>query len=92
MKSLAYTYNDFLRRLKKTILRNELAGDRRGLWWLIRGSNVGLIEESMSELSNVTQAEQEARPQSSMSYTIPPLRDSGLNNNISEKIARSIII
>ena len=31
-------------------------------------------------------------PQSSMSYAIPPLRDSGLNNNISEKIARSIII
>ena len=43
-----------LRRLKKTILHNELAEDRRGLWWFIRGSNV-----SMSELSNVT--EQEAR-------------------------------
>jgi ATP-dependent DNA helicase 2 subunit 2 len=52
-------YNDFLRRLKKTILQNELTGDRRELWWLIRRSNVGLIEKSMLELSNVT--EQEAR-------------------------------
>jgi len=52
-------YNDFLRRLKKTILQNELAGDRRELWWFIRRSNVGLIDKSMSELSNVT--EQEAR-------------------------------
>ena len=52
-------YNDFLRRLKKTILQNELARDRRELWWLIRRSDVGLIEKSMSELSNVT--EQEAR-------------------------------
>ena len=25
-------YNDFLRHLKKTILQNELAGDRRELW------------------------------------------------------------
>jgi ATP-dependent DNA helicase 2 subunit 2 len=33
-------YNDFLRHLKKTILQNELAGDRRQLWWLIRRSNV----------------------------------------------------
>jgi len=52
-------YNDFLRRLKKKILQNELAGDRRELWWLIRRSNVGLIDKSVSELSNVT--EQEAR-------------------------------
>ena len=46
-------YNDFLRHLKRTILQNELAGDRRELWWLIRRSNIGLIEKSMSELSNV---------------------------------------
>jgi hypothetical protein len=26
-------------------------------WWLIRGSDVGLIEKSMSELSNVTEQE-----------------------------------
>ena len=30
--------------------------------------------------------------QSSMSYAIPPLRDFGLNNNMSKKIARSIIM
>jgi hypothetical protein len=86
-------YNDLLRCLKKTILQNELAGDRRELWWLIRRNNVGLIEKSMSELSNVTEQEaREANTQSSISYAIPPLRDSGLNNNISEKIARSIIV
>ena len=33
-------YNDSLRYLKKTVPRNELAGDRRELWWLIKRCNV----------------------------------------------------
>ena len=49
------------------------------------------MSKSMSELSNVTEQLVFPNPQSSVSYAISPLRDSGLNDNIS-KIARSIIV
>jgi len=50
-------YNDFARQLKDKILKEELGGDRRELWWLIRRSKLGLIDESMSEQSDVSEEE-----------------------------------
>lgn len=52
-------YNNFIRQLKDKILKEELGGDRRELWWLIKRSRVGLIDNKLSERSEVT--EQEAR-------------------------------
>ncbi|KAJ5103791.1 hypothetical protein N7532_004320 [Penicillium argentinense] len=52
-------YNDFLRSLKEKILREELGGDRRELWWLLRRSRVGLIDQNTSDRSEVS--EQEAK-------------------------------
>jgi ATP-dependent DNA helicase 2 subunit 2 len=52
-------YNDFLRELKGKLLGEKLGGDRRELWWLIRRSKLGLIEQQQSDRSEVT--EEEAR-------------------------------
>lgn len=53
-------YNDFLRQLKEKILREELGGDRRELWWLVRkGKKLGLIDRTASDRSEVS--EEEAR-------------------------------
>ncbi|CAL5872682.1 uncharacterized protein PFLUO_LOCUS6948 [Penicillium psychrofluorescens] len=46
-------YNDFLRKLKEKILGEELGGDRKELWWLIRRKKLGLIDKEMSERSEV---------------------------------------
>lgn len=56
-------YNDFLRSLKGMILREELGGDRRELWWLVRKGKLGLIDRAVSERSEVS--EEEAREVSS---------------------------
>lgn len=47
-------YNDIIRDLKKKILSGELGGDRREMWWKIRTSRLGLIDQATSEVSNVT--------------------------------------
>ncbi|PLB45703.1 ATP-dependent DNA helicase II subunit 2 [Aspergillus steynii IBT 23096] len=47
-------YNDFLVQLKEKLLKEELGGDRRELWWLIRRSKLGLIDQEQSEQSKVT--------------------------------------
>jgi ATP-dependent DNA helicase 2 subunit 2 len=52
-------YNKFLRKLKEKILDEKLGGDRREMWWLIRKNRVGLIDQNLSNKSNLT--EQEAR-------------------------------
>lgn len=52
-------FNTFLVNLKRRILDNELGGDRREMWWLLRKSRMGLIEKKVSEHSDVD--EQEAR-------------------------------
>ncbi|KAK2734274.1 ATP-dependent DNA helicase II subunit 2 [Myotisia sp. PD_48] len=52
-------YNDFVRKLKQKLLEDELGGDRRELWWLIRKSRLGLIDNKTLEFAGVT--EQEAR-------------------------------
>lgn len=52
-------YNDFLSQLKEKLLKEELGGDRRELWWLIRRSKLGLIDKSQSDRSQLT--EEQAR-------------------------------
>ncbi|KAI1634123.1 putative Ku family DNA helicase [Biscogniauxia mediterranea] len=39
-------YNSFIRDLKKRLLSGELNGDRRELWWLIKGARLGLIDNN----------------------------------------------
>ncbi|EAW11519.1 ATP-dependent DNA helicase 2 subunit KU80 [Aspergillus clavatus NRRL 1] len=48
-------YNDFLRQLKDKLLKEELGGDRRELWWLLRRSKLGLIHHRESDQSDVTE-------------------------------------
>ncbi|KAH7135668.1 ATP-dependent DNA helicase-like protein II [Dendryphion nanum] len=50
-------YNAFIRELKKDILDGNLKGDRRELWWRIRGSKYGLIDRKRSFASDVTEEE-----------------------------------
>lgn len=50
-------YNDFLGVLKGKILGEELGGDRRELWWRIRKSKLGLIDQATSDVSKVTEDE-----------------------------------
>ncbi|KAL2810409.1 SPOC like C-terminal domain-containing protein [Aspergillus granulosus] len=53
-------YNDFLRELKEKILKEKLGGDRRELWWLLKRSKLGLIDQKQSELSDVTEEDAKA--------------------------------
>jgi ATP-dependent DNA helicase 2 subunit 2 len=51
-------FNDFIRDLKTRILNEkDLGGDRRDLWWKIRGNKLGLIDKKMSSLSTVSEEE-----------------------------------
>jgi ATP-dependent DNA helicase 2 subunit 2 len=50
-------YNAFIRDLKKEILGGELKGDRREMWWRIKGSRYGLIDRKRSFASDVTEDE-----------------------------------
>ncbi|KXJ97615.1 Ku70/Ku80 N-terminal alpha/beta domain-containing protein [Microdochium bolleyi] len=50
-------YNAFVTDLKKRLLAGELGGDRRELWWQMKGAKLGLIDETQSETSKITPAE-----------------------------------
>ncbi|KAJ5198790.1 uncharacterized protein N7498_007907 [Penicillium cinerascens] len=50
-------YNDLVRQLKEKILNEELGGDRLELWWLVRKSKLGLIDQNVSERSEVSEEE-----------------------------------
>ncbi|KAJ5208844.1 hypothetical protein N7449_003223 [Penicillium cf. viridicatum] len=50
-------YNDFVRQLKGKMLREELGGDRRELWWFVRKGKLGLIEKSEVDSSAVEEEE-----------------------------------
>lgn len=55
-------YNDFVRQLKAKMLREELGGDRRELWWFVRKGKLGLIAKSEVDSSAVEEEEaQEVR-------------------------------
>ena len=58
-------YNEVLRGLKDKILDETLGGDRREMWWLIRKNRVGLIDQNLSNKSEIT--EQESREVSARS-------------------------
>lgn len=50
-------YNEFIQQLKEKLLKEELGGDRRELWWLLRKNKLGLIDQRESDQSKVTSAE-----------------------------------
>ncbi|KZL63322.1 ku70 ku80 n-terminal alpha beta domain-containing protein, partial [Colletotrichum incanum] len=47
-------YNETIKDLKGKMLSGELGGDRREMWWKIRTSRLGLIDQATSEVSDVT--------------------------------------
>lgn len=50
-------YNKFIKELKEKLLKGELGGDRREMWWEIRRHQLGLVTRKMSGLSDVTDEE-----------------------------------
>jgi ATP-dependent DNA helicase 2 subunit 2 len=50
-------YNDFVRALKSEIVEGKLNGDRREMWWRIKGSRYGLIDHKRCFPSDVTEEE-----------------------------------
>jgi len=51
------TYNMFVRQLKLDILGGKLNGNRRDMWWKIKGNKYGLIDAKRSYASPVTEDE-----------------------------------
>jgi len=51
------TYNMFVRQLKVDILGGKLNGNRRDMWWKIKGNKYGLIDAKRSYASPVTEDE-----------------------------------
>lgn len=47
-------YNDYVRTLKTKLLKGELSGDRRDMWYELKKAELGLIDSKQSESSNVT--------------------------------------
>ncbi|KAF2635688.1 SPOC domain-like protein [Massarina eburnea CBS 473.64] len=50
-------WNSFVRVLKKELLGGELGGDRREMWWKVRGSRYGLVDRKKCFASGVTEDE-----------------------------------
>lgn len=50
-------YNDFVRNLKTKLLKGELSGDRRDMWYELKKAELGLIDSKQSESSTVTKEE-----------------------------------
>lgn len=50
-------WNSFVRDLKRELLDGELGGDRREMWWRVRGSRYGLIDKKRSFASEVSEEE-----------------------------------
>ncbi|KZF24158.1 ATP-dependent DNA helicase II subunit 2 [Xylona heveae TC161] len=50
-------YNDFVRSLKNKLLKGDLGGDRRDMWWEIRRNRVGLVDKKLSSRSEVSEEE-----------------------------------
>lgn len=48
-------YNTFVRELKSELLGGELGGDRREMWWRVRGSKYGLIDRKRCFASDVSE-------------------------------------
>jgi ATP-dependent DNA helicase 2 subunit 2 len=50
-------YNEFVRELKTDIFNEELGGDRRDMWFLIRANRMGLIQSKEVSASGVGEDE-----------------------------------
>jgi ATP-dependent DNA helicase 2 subunit 2 len=50
-------YNTFIRDFKNRLFSGELGGDRRELWFQVKGAKLGLIDQLASEQSNITPEE-----------------------------------
>ncbi|CAE7014733.1 ATP-dependent DNA helicase II subunit 2 [Pyrenophora teres f. teres] len=50
-------YNIFVKQLKQDILGSKLNGNRRDMWWKIKGNRYGLIDTKRSFVSSVTEDE-----------------------------------
>ena len=50
-------YNTFIKDLKNQMLSGALEGDRREMWWKIRKAKLGLIDNKMLDVSEVTEEE-----------------------------------
>jgi ATP-dependent DNA helicase 2 subunit 2 len=50
-------YNNFMMELKEDILGGKLNGNRREMWWKIRGSRYGLIDSKRTKISPVSEEE-----------------------------------
>ncbi|XP_014560637.1 hypothetical protein COCVIDRAFT_34273 [Bipolaris victoriae FI3] len=50
-------YNAFIKQLKEDVLGGRLNGNRKEMWWRIRGNRYGLIDSKRSYVSPVTEDE-----------------------------------
>jgi ATP-dependent DNA helicase 2 subunit 2 len=50
-------WNAFVRELKEELLEGRLGGNRRDMWWKVRGSRLGLIDKRMAGMSDVGEEE-----------------------------------
>jgi ATP-dependent DNA helicase 2 subunit 2 len=50
-------WNAFIRGLKSDLLEGKLNGNRKDMWWKIRGSRYGLVDRKRSLVSEVTEDE-----------------------------------
>lgn len=50
-------YNDFVKTFKTKLLKGELSGDRRDMWYELKKAELGLIDGRQSESSTVTKEE-----------------------------------
>lgn len=53
-------YNEWVRGLKSDLLEGRLKGDRREMWWRVRGNRYGLIDRKRCFASEVSEEEAEA--------------------------------
>jgi len=54
------TFNSFMRELKTKLLKGELGGERREMWWRIRANRLGLIDGKACAVSEVSEEDGKA--------------------------------
>lgn len=54
------TFNAFIRELKAKILKGELGGDRKEMWWRIRANRLGLIDKKACPVSEISEEDVKA--------------------------------
>ena len=53
-------FNDFLKELKEKVVSEELGGDRKDMWYLVKSNRLGLIQKKESNQSDVTEEQAKA--------------------------------